>query len=429
MINSKIRFGILYIKEDYDKVLDFNFFQSIGCTFKYFSEDDINQIVQSVRRSEIDILLLTRYNHLEPDWVSQLNDIIRLVEQRIPILILDLWYPNVTLKDEYVGNTFILKDSSMGGVSPNIIEVPLLGVVNFDMLHLQRYNGNPHFKQFIIKQYDEFYNRTYDIMCKLGKPKPVKLLITLLAIKNNFHNPYINLSFSKENNIKSLDDINFGKMDTHIFSLGLENEFKSLLIGSYIGSLYTKNKIIDNDINDYNVDFNSYSEIYTETLSCELNNIQLRSELIAFTEKSFNNFFDYKIPLPIDSLSQINYLKKIGFEFPVEPCYLEKDDTIQTLYYKINNWMMGLKNYDFKKMWNNMIYSKHGNSALHKNNKLIFELMSNDFVKDGVKYWYSKPMFNATYKFIEKFFPNILESYRNWDYQTFLWLKNKNILN
>ena len=426
-----IRFGIFNIKGDYEKVLDFNFFESIGCTFQYFNGDDyIDQIRRCVRKREIDILLLTRYNHLASEFVIPMNEMVNDIQQYIPVLIVDVYFPNVTLKDEYTGNTFILKDSSMGGVSPNIIEVPLLGVVNFDMLHIHKHNGNPYFKEFVIKEYDEFYNRTYDIMCKLGKAKPIKLITTLLAVKNNFNKSYINISFSRESSIQNTNDINtildININDEIINKFDLKKEREKVLIGSYLGSFYSKSKLNrTNGYKDYNVDFNSYSEIYVETLTSELKNIQNNSEVLAFTEKTFNNFFDYKIPLAIDTPAQIDYLKQIGFEFPIEPCYLETSDTIETIYQKIDKWMKELKQFDFKQIWEDMMYDNSGDTPLHKNHKLIYELLSN--MPEG-KYWYSKPMYQATFKVIEKIFPNLLETYRNWDYQTYLWFKNKNLL-
>jgi hypothetical protein len=427
-----IRFGIFNIKGDYEKVLDFNFFESIGCTFQYFNGDDyIDQIRRCVRKREIDILLLTRYNHRPSEFSIPMNEMVNDIQNYIPVLIVDVYFPNVTLKDEYTGNTFILKDSSMGGVSPNIIEVPLLGVVNFDMLHIHKHNGNPYAKQFVIKEYDEFYNRTYDIMCKLGKAKPIKLLTTLLAVKNNLNNSYINISFSKENSIKNIDDIDNilnNNINADIINkFDLKEESERVLIGSYLGSLYSKGKLnCTSGYKDYNVDFNSYSEIYVETLTCELNNIQNSPELLAFTEKTFNNFFDFKIPLAVDTPAQINFLKQIGFEFPIPPCYLEVSDTLETIYDKIDKWMAGLNHFDFKTIWEDMIYDKDSNSPLHKNHKLIYELLSNN---NNLQYWYSKPMYQSTYKVIEKIFPNLLETYRNWDYQTYLWFKNKNLLN
>jgi len=436
MKHHNIRFGLFSVRDDYDKVLDFQFFHNIGCSFQFFEgEDHIPQMRRAVRKKKIDILILTRFDHKQREWASEMDQMVKDIEEFIPVLIIDTLFPSVASLSGYGDNVFLLKDASIGGVEPNVIELPLLGVVNFDNLHFSTFSGNPYYKQFVMNQYDEFKNRNYDIMCKLGKPKPVKLLITLLAIKNGFNNPYINISFSRENNIQEYDDVvnvlNRGLLNKFINEFGLGKEAEELMVGSYLSSVYSKSKLNFSNyrLKDYNVDFNSYSEIYTETLSCELNTIQKYPNVIAYTEKTFNNFFDYKIPLPVDTKCNIEYLQQIGFRFPIQPCYIESDDTYESLYHKINEWMVGLKGYDFKTMWEKDFYNVHpSHSYLHHNHKLIFELMGTSFVKDNILYWRSKPMYQATYKILEKLFPNILSDYQGWDYQTYLFFKDKNLL-
>jgi hypothetical protein len=422
--------------EYHNQIFDVGYLRTICDTIKYYTFDDAKTIYKDVIGDEFDLIVFPEIFKISKEKNSKLFSMIDEIKKisRIRMLSADVYFPNrsLSIEDEISKRKYmtILTDSAVSGLY-NSIDIPMLGVLNFDMLHFNTLNGNPTLKQFIIQQYPEFTNRTYDVMCKLGKAKPLRLLITLLLLKNKLNNSYTNISFSTENSINSSEDIKLqldhANFNNIIEEYGLYNATKELLIGSYLGSVYSQSKLkFASKLKDYNVDFNSYAEIYTESLTCDLKVIELYPDLVAFTEKTFNNFFDFKIPLPIDTKTNIDYLKKIGFEFPIEPCYIEITDTIDDLYVKINKWMKGLKQYDFKKLWNEWFYSAPFDSPLHTNHKLIVEFMQTRNPKTGLMY--SKPQYIATYKLLQKFYPEMVTNYKNWDKQTYLFLRERDLI-
>jgi len=422
--------------EYHKQIFDVTYLRTICDTINYYTFDDAKNIYKDVIGNDVDLLIFSEIYKISKEKNSKLFSMIEEVKKvsNVRMLSADVFFPNRSPSIEYEvskrKDMTILADSYVTGLE-NSIDIPMLGVMNFDMLHFNILNGNPTLKQFIIHQYPEFTNRKYDVMCKLGKPKPLRLLITLLLLKNKLTNSYTNISFSTENSINSSEDIEsqlyHSEFNNIVEEYNLHKESKELLIGSYLGSLYSESKLkFGTKLKNYNVDFNSYAEIYTESITCELDIIKLYPNLVAFTEKTFNNFFDFKIPLPIDTKPNIDYLKNIGFQFPIEPCYIDSDDDMDSMYNKINEWMQGLKKYDFKQLWNDWFYRTPFDSPLHNNHKLIVEFMQTRNPKTGLIY--SKPQYISTYKLLEKFFPNMIGDYINWDKQNYLFLKDKNLL-
>jgi hypothetical protein len=422
--------------EYHKQIFDVTYLRTICDTINYYTFDDAKNIYKDVIGNDVDLLIFSEIYKISKEKNSKLFSMIEEVKKvsNVRMLSADVFFPNRSPSIEYEvskrKDMTILADSYVTGLE-NSIDIPMLGVMNFDMLHFNILSGNPTLKQFIIHQYPEFTNRKYDVMCKLGKPKPLRLLITLLLLKNKLTNSYTNISFSTENSINSSEDIEsqlyHSEFNNIVEEYNLHKESKELLIGSYLGSLYSESKLkFGTKLKNYNVDFNSYAEIYTESITCELDIIKLYPNLVAFTEKTFNNFFDFKIPLPIDTKSNIDYLKNIGFQFPIEPCYIDSDDDMDSMYNKINEWMQELKKYDFKQLWNDWFYGTPFDSPLHNNHKLIVEFMQTRNPKTGLMY--SKPQYISTYKLLEKFFPNMIGDYINWDKQTYLFLKDKNLL-
>ena len=279
----------------------------------------------------------------------------------------------------------------------------------------------------------EFSNRKYDIMCRMGKPKPVRLLLSLLLLKHELDNVYTNVSYSREHSITNHDDGMVDLKHRGLYDIAdkfnLNDSIDKLKIESYLGSMYnvdnTKFKNITHFGLDYTVDFNSCAEIYTESITNDLKTVTNYPNLIAFTEKSFSCFFDFKIPLPVDSRANIEYLENIGFKFPIKPCYIEPNDTLEIMYNKINEWIINLKKYNFKELWHKWVFLPPFESPLHHNHDLINEFMQKMNVDRDKT---SKPQYITTYKFIEKFFPKFLDDYKKWDYQTYLFLKDKKLI-
>ena len=421
--------------EYYKSVFDIEYLNTI-CNINYYKLHQLKVLYKDIKGNDIDLIIFSeifRIYDSNSELFLMINEIRKI--SKVRMLSIDVNYPSRDILKENEINKrkemVILADSYVGGLD-NSIDVPMLGALNFDNLHFNILNGRPTLKEFLMYQYPEFTDRTYDIICKLGKPKPLRILITLLLLKNKLNNLYTNISFSRESSMNTPEELESYlrecRLDSIIEEFGLYRASKELLIGSYLGSTYSKNKInfSNKRPSDYNVDFNSYAEIYTESITCELDTIKVYPDLVAFTEKTFNNFFDFKIPLPIDTKINIDYLKKIGFQFPIEPCYIESDDTLDELYVKINKWIKNLKQYDFKKMWNEWFYDAPFESPLHINHKLIVEFMQTR--RDYTGFMKSKPQYIATYKLLERFYPDMVSNYKDWDNQTYLFLKRKELL-
>jgi hypothetical protein len=429
-------------REYYNNIFDIGYLNTICSNINYYTFDDTKKIYKDVIGNEIDLIIFPEIYKRAPKIISNIFILIDELKKisNVRMICTDVYFPNRgSIEDEILKrkDMIILSDSYIDASTLYVdtidrsIDIPMLGVLNFDMLHFHQINGNPTLKEFVINQYPEFTNRNYDVMYKMGKPNPIRLLIALLLIKHNLNNHYTNLSFSTENSIHTYDDIELSlyhqSFNKIIDEYGLEKAGNKLLIGSYLGSTYSKTKLnFGKRQPQYNVDFNSYAEIYTESVTSDLAKIKEYPSVVAFTEKTFNNFFDFKIPLPIDTKTNIDYLKNIGFEFPIEPCYMDSDDDMDSMYIKLNKWMKELKKYDFKQLWNDWFYNSPFDSPLHNNHKLILEFMQTRNPNTGLMY--SKPQYISTYKLLEKVSPPSLNDYINWDRQTYLFLKDKKLL-
>lgn len=319
----------------------------------------------------------------------------------------------------------------------NSIEIPLLGILNQDSLTQFSHIGNPFLKFFGAFNLNDFHNREYDIMLKCGKPKITRIVTAALLLKHNLNNFYTNISFSNEPNARQYEydvDVFYNsileKTSWDALDKDIKTYIKKIPIETYLGANSDPSKMkiqVDSGNFGYTMDVNSYAEMYLESETCDLKKINTYKNLVAFTEKTFNNFFYFKIPLAIDTRNNINYLKKIGFQFPITPCIIDSDDTLEIFYSKVDSWIDSLKRYNFKEMWNGMYYKFPFDGPLHKNHQLCKEFMY--YKKDGdSKYVTSKLQYLTTYLFIEKYIPDKLEKIINWDYQSFLFLKEKKLI-
>jgi hypothetical protein len=282
--------------------------------------------------------------------------------------------------------------------------------------------------------FNDFENKTFDVMFKVGKPKFLRLVLSALIIKYNLKNHFTNISFSSEPILRD-DEYDINKFWNNVTSnhdwsyTDLSDYLKKIPIQTYLGassSLTKTNKISKKA--GYTFDLNSYAEIYMESDTCSIGQLEKYPNLVSFTEKTFNNFFHYKIPLAVDTRNNIEYLRNIGFKFPIEPCYIEENDDHVTFYNKLDSWVRRISNWDFKKVWEDMYYSVDTRSALHNNHFLCKQFLSVQDYQSKEEKITSKPQYIATYKFIEMCLKDSLDNFINWDYQTYLFLKNKKLL-
>ena len=423
-------FDILYLKK-------------VSTNISYFNYDikELSNVIRDIiLNNDFDVYVLKDFSKLRRDLIVELKTILDDIvnETNVNILIVDTFYPAVEQTRDYEifkrKNITFLSDYALNEFE-NSIEIPMLSILNFDIHHMNNFQGRPHFKKFVMFHNLEFSNRKFDVMCRMGKPKEIRLLISLLLLKHNVNNSYINVSYSQETSISNYEEgissLTSAGFDELIEKYNLHDIKNDLKIESYLGSMYNIDELKFKNVSkqmglDYTVDFNSCAEIYTESITNELKNINQYPKLVAFTEKTFAPFFDFKIPLPVDSLSNIKYLENLGFKFPITPCYIEQNDTLDTIYQKLNEWIIELKKYDLRKLWNEWVFCPPFESPLHENHNLVCEFMQKQNTQ--TKDMESKPQYIATYKFIEKFFPNFLEDYKKWDYQTYLFLKDKKLI-
>lgn len=356
--------------------------------------------------------------------------------QDIPIVLLHTMYPSVETKEkeEKIRNGFIYLTDFATNYFDNCIEIPLLGVLNFDTINFPQTTHGVE-KKFLSSQFEDMYQREYDIKFKIGKPKPVRVLTALMLLKHNLNNLYTNVSYSNEiSDCGTYDDVMDDlhlELDSEIIDkYELSNYFDKIKIESYLGAINGKTKIKYNTEQrpniGYTADFSAYSEVYTESETCNLKKIKEYPKLTAFTEKSFTTFFYFKIPLAVDTKYNIDYLTQIGFKFPIKPCVINSYDTLDSLAKKLEEWCVYLKTFDFEELWNKWYYAPSlKDSPIRQNHHLICELMN--YMSENQQ-GMSIPQYQSTYKFIEKIFPNKLEDYKNWDNPKYRFLTKRGLL-
>jgi hypothetical protein len=405
--------------------------------------------LQWILNNNIDVIVSQHFdNWSNNEQINQFFDKIKLHPNTkdIPIVLLHVMFPRAREIpiEENIRNGFIYLTDFATNHFDNCIEVPLLGILNFDTINFHQTNGHRMEKQFLSSQFEDIYEREYDVKFKIGKPKPVRVLTALMLLKHDLHNFYTNISYSKETSYcGTYDDvINDLRLLNTLPELGLaatlariidkhelSNYFDKIKIESYLGAANGKTKIKYQteerpDIG-YTADFNAYAEAYTESETCTLSKNKTYPNLVCFTEKSFTTFFYYKIPLAVDTKSNIDYLKKIGFQFPINPCIIEPTETLDSLAIKLEEWCVYLKTFDFKELWNKWYYTPNlDESPLRQNHQLIYELMHYNNAGNLM----SIPQYNSTYKFIEKLFPDKLEDYKNWDNPKYRFLTKRGLL-
>ena len=95
-------------------------------------------------------------------------------------------------------NIHCISDYAYDG-SINLIGNPLLGIHNFEEHFFTTNNYNKYERDFISSTYDEFLNRKFDVVLKIGKPKNyIRNILLLLYIKHNIKNSFQCCSFSQE---------------------------------------------------------------------------------------------------------------------------------------------------------------------------------------------------------------------------------------
>lgn len=424
-------------KEECENFIDVDFFQTC-CKVDYFIEDihDKNyflKLFEKIKSENYDFVIMQKITN-QPVLFENLNKIKKL-NKNTKFVILDVLYPSVNRDKEYEkkwrDNYIVISDYKTGEFE-NSIEVPLLGILNQDIITQHSFRGYSHLKYHQINNYYDFKNRPFDLMFKVGKPKINRVILSAALLKHKLKNLYTNISFSSEPNASKFD-YNLDIFWNTIFSENIPDELiefiKKIPIETNLGLNFSETDIRYRKANHglgYTADATSCAEIYMESITCDFKTLNLYPELVAYTEKTFNNFFYYRIPLAVDSKNNIDYLKNIGFKFPIEPCYIDGDDTIETLYKKLNVWIDKLKKYDFREMWEDWFFGFPFDNPLHYNHLLYREFMQEK--KSHRKTIFSKPQYLATYLFIEKHLPDKLEAFIQWDYQTYLFLKNKNLI-
>lgn len=395
-----------------------------------------DEALQWILNNNVDVIISPCFDACQTSaQISKFFDKIKLHPntKHIPIVLLHVMFPSVRniSYEENIRKGFIYLTDFATNHFDNCIEVPLLGILNFDTINYLMSNGCRIEKQFLSSQVEDMYEREYDVKFKIGKPKPVRVLTALMLLKHDLHNFYTNVSYSNEiSNCGTYDDvINDLKQELDVDKYELSEYLDKIKIESYLGASTGKTKIKwpanERPLLGYTVDFNAYAEAYTESITNDLTTNNTYPNLVSFTEKTFNTFFYYKIPLVVDTKSNINYLKTIGFKFPINPCIIEPNETLDSLAIKLEEWCVYLKTFDFKELWNEWYYTPNlKESPLRQNHNLIYELMQ----YNDSDYHMSIPQYASTYKFIEKLFPDKLEDYKNWDNPTYRFLTKRKLL-
>lgn len=401
---------------------------------QFYGEEGEKVLEKKLESNKYDIIFLPKIGKLQEDRIRYFHKITEIYKNTLFVCV-DTLYPHVETDKYkelfYRKNVITISDFQVGEF-PNSIEVPLFGITNADVLSHQQLTGSPYKKGFQIWNTKDS-SRIYDVMFKVGKPKFTRLVVSALMKKNKLKNHYTNISFSKETGMitnQFKNDINefWNDCFTHFsWPIDLKEYLLQIPIETHIERFVETNiKHQGGAPQGYCTDISSFADIYMESETCEIFKTQYYNNFVAFTEKTFNNFYLYKIPLAVDTRNNIEYLKKVGFEFPIEPCYIELDDTHLTFTEKVDSWLNGLKKYDFKKMWNDMYYTYGCESPLHKNYELCNEFfMKKNPIDNTIN---SKPQYIATYLFLKNHLPEYLENYINYDYKTYSYLKFKNLL-
>jgi hypothetical protein len=420
----------------YFDCLDYSYFEHKNIKIEIIHWEDTQSILSLLDDKNILFLfvveLLVRFDDLD-DKIQILNRF------TIPVIYFDIKFPeiykennsyNTQLSKIEKTNIHCISDYAYDG-SINLIGNPLLGMHNFEEHFFTGNNYNKYERDFISSTYDEFLNRKFDVVLKIGKPKNyIRNILLLLYIKHNIKNSFQCCSFSQEagENINYTMPIDWYYKEINVENIinkfSLNSEYEKINFGTYLGTPHRINAIFgDKFKKNYIVDFNSYSEIYFESITSQPNCLKYKG-LKSFTEKTFKIFYAYKLPLVVDTFDNINYLKNLGFEFFYEPCILEENDTIDVIYKKINNWLLILKTFDFKEEWNKQITDF--NSSLHNNARLCKYLMKKtDYNSNFSK---SIPTYLTTYQLFDLFYKNMLDDYINWDKQSYLFLKEKKLV-
>lgn len=435
--------NILYL--DIPQIFYYTFLDKISTSHRMDIErDGIDKIEKYIIDNDINIVILKYY--YDKPWFKETHELIKKIKlnpskNNIKFCVFHTLFPSVIdKKRETILRKFAtyITDFSLGEGMENSIEIPMLSIYNFPTSFFRNYS--PVFSDYCYREKitmfnsEDFHNRQYDVMYKVGKPKTTRVLAHLMLLKHNLKNCYSNLGYSKEpTNLETIDDITneiFVGLEDVIEKYGLGVYKEKIKIECYLGakSSKTKTKFKENDFADYvfSADWNTCAEIYTESLTNELRIINEYPNLVSFTEKTFNNFFCYKIPLPIETQSNIDYLKNIGFQFPIDPCIIDSNDSYEDLVLKLDEWFGYLKQFDFRKLWNEWFYNFPFGSPLHHNHQLLVKWLQNS--KEEGDESISLYQFIGTYKFLEKFSPNYLQDFINYDNVSYRHLKKLKLI-
>lgn len=340
---------------------------------------------------------------------------------------IDLLYPSIEnknileeLKEKYL---ITIQETKYGNFT-NRIQEPILGILNFQNIWNEDFIGELYFSTFFMITNDEFVDRKYDIMMNIGKPREhIRQLLILLMSKIKNEKIYSNCSFSNEcrfdKNTTYDDLINEFNFYKNSILYGLDNYFKKIKFCTHIHSHFYKSKINYQNTHGKVGDFSSYAQIYTESLTCQDYVLKKWPELISYSEKTFSNFYSYKIPIPIDTEENINYLKNLGFKFPIKPFFIKPNCEINEYKEDLEVYLKELQKTNIKDLWFDFI--KDPNSPLHNNYKILKSYM----FENGK----SNPLsFLITYKILFKLKKQWINNLIKFDNQTYCFLKNKKLI-
>jgi hypothetical protein len=427
-------FGDRQIEEIFDK--RYINHKNIKLLHKNFSEIfDIEKLLQLYNVEYVFIKkLLIEENNCNLHKLMQLLKFVK-IQKGIHVIFVDIFHPSVpinkVIEKEIEENFYLINDVIYGNFK-NRITIPLINTKIHQHLMYDYWPSNLYFHTFLSSISEDYLNPQYNIMLRGGKPiHDIRKILLLKSIKADFEKSFINCNFY--NQVNDSSDINSLKYDVFkdiCNKYGLNEELEKLESSTYLGVSFSKNKSNKRLGRNTQYDINACGEIYTESLTVDLDLIKKYPNMVSFTEKTFQTFASYKIPLPIDTFSNIQYLKEIGFQFPVEPFYIDEYDSFDDLVNGIDKWLSVIKELDIRKLWNDWMFDDK-DSPLH-NNKFLLNTLSfkneNASISAGYEYTFSIIQYLIMYNIFKKTNPSILEEYVNFDYQSYDILKKLSLI-
>jgi len=417
--------------------MDFRWLAHKNISFVLYDFDNIDTILDSYSEDEVSLIITDNFfqKKNEDKWDYFLQIFNNLKNKfGVEAILTNILFPNYFLTkeiEEIVEKNFIIVTETQYGNYKNRISIPLIGIWNLEYQIFDNYQGAVQ-KEFLSNITDDMFNRKFDFSLTLGKPKSYfRILLLLLAAKQSFKKSIVNCSFSIEHHISDNDSIdmirNHSDWKYVMDKFDLHDEFDKIGFSSYLGAIFSKNK--SNKRYGFNpwIDFSSHSDIYVESLTSENETFQKWPNIVVFTEKTFQNFYGKTIPLALDTKTNIDYLKKLGFEFPIPPFYIQ-DEPLEKTHDRLLEWFDKIAKYDFDKLWHQWMFDDL-NSPLHKNFNLTRTFMTEEVDSPSIGFYtFSKLQFLVMYKFYEITSKSMLEEYKNFDYQNYLYFRDLGLI-